>query len=66
MNEYLMTTNVKYGVNNMSIKKDERQKLHDTKMNSLSSMCGMTKMDRVRNNEFSLSIGVREELSDIK
>ena len=53
-------------MNNLSMKKDERQKLDDMEMNSLSSMCWMTKIDKVRNDELSFSIGVREELSDIK
>ena len=37
--EYLMITNVMEGVNNFSMKTDDRQKLDDLEMNSLSSMC---------------------------
>ena len=48
------------------MKEDERQKFYDVEMNSLSSMCWVTKMDKVRNDELSLSFAVREELSDIK
>ena len=61
-----MIANIKYGVNNMSMKKRDRQKFHDMEMYSLSSMCWVTKMDKARNDELSLSIGVRDEPSDIE
>ena len=54
-----MINNVKYGVKSLSMKKDESQILDDLEMNSVSSMCGVTKMYKVRNGELSLSIGVR-------
>ena len=53
-------------MNSLRMKKVEGQKLGDMEMIYLSSVCWLTEMDKVRNDELSRIISVREELSDIK
>ena len=53
-------------MNSLNMKKVEGKKLGDMEMIYLSSMCCLTQIDKVRNDELSRSISMREELSDIK
>ncbi|KAK7882210.1 hypothetical protein WMY93_028384 [Mugilogobius chulae] len=53
-----------YGAETWSLKVAEKRKLNVMEMKCLRSMCGVTRMDRVRNEEVRRRTGVVRELAD--
>ena len=48
------------------MRKDEKHILDDMEIKFQSSLCWVTKMDKMRNEDLSRRIGVRDWVSDIK
>ncbi len=53
-----------YGAETWNMGRAERKRLNVMEMNCLRSMCGVTRMDRVRNEEVRKRTGVVKELAE--
>ena len=62
--EKVIVPTVTYGSELWSMKTGERQKLNVFEMKCLRSMCGVTRLDRLRNEEVRERTGVRKELAE--
>ena len=61
--EKVVVPTVLYGSELWGLKKTERNKLNVFEMKCLRSMCGVTRLDRIRNEEVRERTGVRKELA---
>ena len=61
--ERIVVPTVMYGSESWGMKVEERGKLDVAEMKCLRSMCGVTRMDRVRNEVVRERVGVPEKLS---
>ena len=61
--ERVVVPTVMYGSESWGLKVEEREKLDVAEMKCLRSMCGVTRMDRVRNEVVRERVGVSEKLS---
>ena len=61
--ERIVVPTVMYGSESWGIKVEERDKLDVAEMKCLRSMCGVTRMDRVRNEVVRERVGVPETLN---
>jgi len=61
--ERIVVPTVMYGSESWGMKVEERDKLDVAEMKCLRSMCGVTRMDRVRNEVVRGRVGVPEKLS---
>ena len=62
--EKIIVPTVTYGSELWSMKEEERQKLNVFEMKCLRSMCGVTRLDRLRNEEVRERTGVRKKLAE--
>ena len=62
--EKVIVPTVTYGSELWGMKESERRKLNVFEMRCLRSMCGVTRLDRIRNEEVRERSGVRKELAD--
>ena len=62
--ERIVVPTVMYGSETWGMKVEERNKLDVAEMKCLRSMCGVTRMDRVRNEVVRERVGVPERLSE--
>ena len=62
--ERVIVPTVTYGSELWGMKERERRKLNVFEMRCLRSMCGVSRLDRLRNEEVRERTGVREELAD--
>ena len=62
--ERVIVPTVTYGSESWGMKERERRKLNVFEMRCLRSMCGVSRLDRLRNEEVRERTGVREELAD--
>ena len=61
--ERVVVPTVMYGSESWGLKVEEREKLDVAEMKCLRSICGVTRMDRVRNEVVRERVGVSEKLS---
>ena len=62
--EKVIVPTVTYGSELWGMKERERQRLNVFEMRCLRSMCGVSRLDRLRNEEVRERTGVRKELAD--
>ena len=62
--EGVVVPTVLYGAESWGLKVQERNRLNVFEMRCLRSMCGVTRMDRVRNDEVRRRSGVKTELAE--
>ena len=64
MYESILVPTVLYGAECWTMKAEDRRRVNVLEMSCLRSMCGVTRWDRVRNEEIRRSVGVEASLSD--
>merc|ERR1711895_362877 len=62
--ERVVVSTIMYGSESWGLRVEERDKLDVAEMKCLRSMCGVTRMDRVRNEVVRERVGVHERLSE--
>lgn len=61
--ERVIVPTVLYGAETWGMREDERKKLNVFEMRCLRSMLGVTRMDRIRNEDIRERVGIRSELA---
>ena len=62
--ERVVMPTVTYGAETLGMSTEEKHELGVIEMKCIRKVCGVTRMDRVRNEKMSRRVGVREERSD--
>ena len=63
MYERIVVPSVLYGAETLALKESENKRLDVMEMRFLRSMCGLTRLDRIRNEEIIRRMGVQNKLS---